>query len=163
MLLIFGAVFAGAGVFAFVTTTDIGADGVIGGVTVAFGGFFILVFGGFGALMMLLGLYTLLNSLVVEIRNGKVTARRSFFVPFTRTARFEEFQKIEMDVHSRVGQGAKSSSHVRIRGIVHGGRRISLGDDVPLGRQSEILAALLEEAIGVPVETVKRSRLRVPT
>ena len=162
MLLIFGAVFAGAGVFAFATTTDIGADGVIGGVTVAFGGFFLLVFGGFGALMMLLGLYTLLNSLVVEIRNGKVTARRSFFLPFSRTARFEEFQKIEMDVHSRVGQGAKSSSHVRIRGIVRGGRRISLGDDVPLGRQSEIIAALLEEAIGVPVETVKRSRLRVP-
>ena len=121
MLLIFGAVFAGAGVFAFVTTTDIGADGVIGGVTVAFGGFFLLVFGGFGSLMMLLGLYTLLNSLVVEIRNGKVTARRSFFLPFSRTARFEEFQRIEMDVHSRVGQGAKSSSHVRIRGIVRGG------------------------------------------
>ena len=162
MLLVFGAVFAGAGVFAFVATTDIGADGVIGGITFAFGGFFLLVFGGFGALMMLLGLYTLLNSLVVEIRNGKVTARRSFFLPFTRSARFEEFQKIEMDVHSRVGQGAKSSSHVRIRGFVRGGRRISLGDDVPLGRQSEILAALLEEAIGVPVETVKRSRLRVP-
>ncbi len=161
MLLVFGAVFGGAGVFAFVTTTDIGADGVIGGITLAFGGFFLLVFGGFGVLMMLLGLYTLLNSLVVEIRNGKVTARRSFFLPFTRSARFEEFQKIEMDVHSRVGQGAKSSSHVRIRGFVRGGRRISLGDDVPLGRQSEILAALLEEAIGVPVETVKRSRLRV--
>jgi|GEM_PF-2019734 hypothetical protein len=42
-----------------------------------------------------------------------------------------------------------------------GGRRISLGDDVPLGQHSEILAALLEEVIGVPVETVKRSRLRV--
>ena len=162
MLLVFGAVFAGAGVFAFVTTTDIGADGVIGGVVVAFGGFFLMIFGGFGVLMMLLGLYSLLNSLVVEIRNGQVTARRSFFLPFRRTARFEEFRKIEMDVHSRVGQGAKSSSHVRIRGIVRGGRRISLGDDVPLGRQSEILAALLEEEIGVPVETVKRSRLRVP-
>ncbi len=162
MLLIFGTVFAGAGMFAFVSTTDIGADGVIGGVTVAFGGFFLLVFGGFGSLMMLLGLYSLVNSLVVEIRNGKVAARRSFFLPFGRTARFDEFEKIEMDVHSRVGQGAKSSSHVRIRGFIRGGRRISLGDDVPLGRQSEILAALLEEAIGVPVETVKRSRLRVP-
>ena len=114
------------------------------------------------ALMLLLGLYSLVNSLVVEIRNGKVAARRSFFLPFRRTARLEEFERIEMDVHSRVGQGAKSSSHVRFRGILRGGRRISLGDDVPLGRQSEILAALLEEAIGVPVETVKRSRLRVP-
>ena len=59
MLLVFGAVFAGAGVFAFVTTTDIGADGVIGGVVVAFGGFFLMIFGGFGVLMMLLGLYLL--------------------------------------------------------------------------------------------------------
>ena len=126
------------------------------------GGIMLLIFGAVFALMMLLGLYSLVNSLVVEIRNGKVTARRSFFVPFSRTARFDEIQRIEMDVHSRVGQGAKSSSHVRIRGIVRGGRRISLGDDVPLGRQSEILAALLEEAIGVPVETVKRHRLRVP-
>ena len=161
MLLAFGAVFAGAGVFAFISTSDIGAGGLIGGVTVAFGGFFLLIFGGFGALMMFLGFYSLVNSLVVEIGNGKVVARRSFFLPFRRTARFEEFQKIEMDVHSRVGQGAKSSAHVRIRGFLRGGRRISLGDDVPLGRQSEILAALLEEAIGIPVETVKRSRPRL--
>lgn len=41
------------------------------------------------------------------------------------------------------------------------GRRVPLGDGIPLGRQSEILAALLEEAIGIPVETVKRSRPRL--
>ena len=161
MLLIFGAVFAGGGVFAFVSTSDTGADGLIGVVAVGFGGFFLLVFGGMGALMILLGLYSLLNSLVVEIRNGKVVARRSFFLPFKRTARLEDIQKIEMDVHSRVGQGAKASSHMRIRAFVRRGRRISLGDDIPLGRQSEILAALLEEAIGIPVETVKRSRPRL--
>ncbi len=161
MLLIFGAVFAGAGLFAFISTSEIGAGGVIGGITVAFGGFFLLIFGGIGALMMFLGLYSLVNSLVVEIRNGRVVTRRSFFLPFRRTARFEEFEKIEMDVHSRVGQGAKSSARVRIRGFVRGGRRIPLGDDIPLGRQSEILAALLEEAIGIPVEMVTRSRLRL--
>ncbi len=64
-------------------------------------------------------------------------------------------------VHSRVRQGTTSSAHVRIRGFVRGGRRIPLGDDIPLGRQSEILAALLEEAIGIPVEMVTRSRLRL--
>lgn len=74
-------------------------------VAVGFGGFFLLVFGGVRALMMLLGLYSLLNSLVVEIRNGKVVTRRSFFLPFKRTARLEDLQRIEMDVHSRVGQG----------------------------------------------------------
>ena len=59
-----------------------GADGLIGVVAVGFGGFFLLIFGGIGALMMFLGLYSLLNSLVVEIRNGKVVTRRSFFLPF---------------------------------------------------------------------------------
>ncbi len=161
MLLAFGAVFAGAGVFAFVSTGEVGAGGLFGGVMVAFGGFFLLIFGGVGALMMFLGLYSLVNSSVVEIRNGKIVTRRSFFLPFRRTARFEEFEKIGMDVHSRVGQGAKSSARVRIRGFVRGGRRIPLGDDIPLGRQSEILAALLEESIGIPVETVTRSRLRL--
>ena len=161
MLLIFGAVFAGGGVFAFVSTSDTGAGGLIAAVVAGFGGFFLLIFGGVGALMMLLGLYSLVNSLVVEIRNGKIVTRRSFFLPFKRTARFEDVQKIEMDVHSRVGQGAKAASHMRIRAFVRGGTRIPLGDDVPLGRQSEILAALLEEAIGIPVETVKRSRPRL--
>ena len=161
MLLIFGAVFAGGGVLALLGTTDVGADGLIGAFAAGFGGFFLLVFGGFGTLMMLLGLYSLVNSLVVEIRNGKVVTRRSFFVPFQRTARFEDLERIEMDVHSRVGQGAKSVSHMRIRAFVRGARRIPLGDDVPLGRQSEILASLLEEAIGIPVETVNRSRLRL--
>ena len=161
MLLSFGVVFAGGGVFAFVGTSATGSDGLIGAAAMAFGGIFLVVFGGVGALMVLMGLYPLVNSLVVDIRNGKVATRRSFFVPFRRTARFEDIEKIEMDVHSRVGQGAKSSSHMRIRAFVRGGRRISLGDDVPLGRQSEILAALLEEAIGIPVETVKRSRRRL--
>ena len=62
MLLTFGAVFAGAGAFALVSTSDTGADGLIGAVAVGFGGFFLLVFGGIGALMMFLGLYSLLNS-----------------------------------------------------------------------------------------------------
>lgn len=161
MLMGFGAVFVGGGVFAFGTTNDFGGNGLFGAVAAGFGGFFLLVFGGLGSLMTLLGLYTLLNSLVVEIRSGKVITRRSFFLPFKRTSRFEDVEKIEMDVHSRVGQGAKSLCHMRIRGFVRGGRRIPLGDEIPLGRQSEILASLLEEAIGIPVETVKRSRLRL--
>lgn len=158
MLLAFGAVFAGAGVFAFAGTTGMGGDGVVGGIMTVFGGFFLLTFGGLGGLMMLGGLYSLVNSLVVEIRNGTVATRRSFFLPFSRKVRIEDIEKIELKVNSTVGQGAKSTSNVKIRAFVRGGRSISLGDDIPLGRQSEILAALLEEAIGIPVKSVKRSR-----
>ena len=161
MLLSFGAVFAGGGVFAFISGSGTGAGGLFGAVATAFGGVFLTIFGGVGGLMMLGGFYSLVNSLVVEIRNGAVTTCRSFFFPFRRTARFEDVERIEMDVHSRVGQGAKASSYMRIRAFVRGGRRISLGDDIPLGRQSDILAALLEEAIGIPIETVKRSGRRL--
>ncbi|HIF08132.1 MAG TPA: hypothetical protein EYQ64_14700, partial [Gemmatimonadetes bacterium] len=96
MLLIFGAVFAGSGVLVLVTTREFGADGVVGGVTVAVGGFLLLVFGGFGSLMTLGGLYSLLNSLVVEIQNGTVSTRRSFFLPANWTVRVEDIQKIQM-------------------------------------------------------------------
>jgi hypothetical protein len=161
MLLSFGAVFAGMGVFAFTASSGMGAGVLFGAVATAFGGVFLVVFGGVGGLMMLGDFYSLVNSLLVEIRNGTVTTRRSFFFPFRRTARFEDIEKIEMGVHSSVGQGAKASSYMKIRAFVRGGRRISLGDDIPLGRQSEILAALLEEAIGIPVEMVKRSGRRL--
>jgi hypothetical protein len=121
MLLSFGAVFAGMGVFAFLASSGTGAGGLFGAVATAFGGVFLVIFGGVGGLMMLGGFYLLVNSLVVEIRNGAVTTRRSFFLPFRRTARFTDVEKIEMDVQSRVGQGAKASSYLRIRAFVRGG------------------------------------------
>ena len=100
--------------FALVSMTDVGAGGLIGAITVGFGGFFLLVFGGFGTLMMFLGPYTLVNSLVVEIRNGKIVTRRIFFFSFKRMVRFEDVEKIEMDVRRWVGQGNKSLYRMRM-------------------------------------------------
>ena len=163
MMLIFGAVFAGSGAFAFGLVTNMGSDFGGSGASIAFGAFgglFLLTFGGIGSLLMLLGFYSLVNSLVVEIRSGRITTRRSCFFTFTREARIDELTKIEMSVHSRVGQGVKSEAHVKIQATTRGGKRLPLGDDIPEGRTSEILVALLEETLGMQVERVRRSKLR---
>ena len=162
MMLIFGAVFVGSGAFAFGQVTDMGSGFAGSGVSLAFGAFggmFLLTFGGIGSLLMLLGFYSLVNSLVVEIRNGRITTTRSFFFAFKREARIEDLTRIEMMVHSRVGQGVKSEAHVKIRATLRRGRPIPLGDDIPQGRTSEILVALLEDALGMQVESVRRFKL----
>ena len=110
--------------------------------------------------MMFLGLYSLMNSLVVEIRNGKISTRRWFLLPVTRSARIEDVERVEMDVSSRVGDGAKAERKVRIRAFLKGGRRLCLGDDIPWGQPAEALAALVGEELGMSVDFVKRSKLR---
>ena len=163
MMLIFGAVFAGAGVFAYVQVADMGSGFGVPAVSLfvgAFGGIFLLAFGGMGSLLMSLGFYSLVNSLVVEIRNGRITTRRSFFFTRSSEAHINDLTKIEMAVHSRVGQGVKSEAHVKIQATTRRGKRIPLGDGIPQGRTSEILVALLEDALGMQVETVQRFKLR---
>jgi len=107
MLLSFGAVFAGMGVFAFLASSGTGAGGLFGAVATAFGGVFLVIFGGVGGLMMLGGFYLLVNSLVVEIRNGAVTTRRSFFLPFRRTARFTDVEKSRWTYKAASGRERK--------------------------------------------------------
>ncbi len=160
MLVVFGAVFTGAGVFFFGTILEMMDGTVFGAVAVGFTSIFLVTFGGLGALMMFLGLYSLMNSLVVEIRNGKISTRRWFLLPVTRSARIEDVERVEMDVSSRVGDGAKAERKVRIRAFLKGGRRLCLGDDIPWGQPAEALAALVGEELGMSVDFVKRSKLR---
>ena len=160
MLSIFGAVFTGAGVFFFETIREMMDGSVFGVVAVGFTAIFLVTFGGVGLLMMLLGLYSLMNSLVVEIRNGKISTRRWFLLPVTRSARIEEVERVEMDVSSRVGDGAKAERKVRIRAFLKSGGRLSLGDDIPWGQPAEAPATLMGEELGIPVDFVKSPKLR---
>ena len=119
-----------------------------------------MAFGGLGSLLMLLGFYSLVNFLIVEIGNGRITTRRSFFFTRSSEARINDLTKVEMAVHSRVGQGVTSEAHVKIQATTRRGKRIPLGDGILQGRTSEILLALLEDALGMQVETVRRFKLR---
>ena len=159
MLLIFGAVFAGMGTFFFSKTVSMMDGSVFAIVFMIFSSGFLVVFGGVGGLIMLLGLYSLVNSLVVEIRNGKISTRRWFFLPFKRSARLEDVERVEMDVSSRMGDGAKAERKVRVRAFLKGGKRLCLGDDVPWGQPSEALAGLLSAELGMPVDFVHNARL----
>ena len=156
MLAVFGALFTGAGVFFFGTILDTIDGSVFGIVAAGFTTIFLVTFGGLGVLMMFLGLYSLMNSLVVEIRNGKISTRRWFLLPVTRSARIEEVERVEMDVSSRVGDGAKAERKVRMRAFLRSGRRLCLGDDIPWGQPAEALASLVGEELGIPVDFVKR-------
>jgi hypothetical protein len=160
MLVGFGAVFSGVGVFVFGAILEMMDGTVFGVIAVAFMSIFLVTFGGIGVLMMFLGLYSLLNSLVVEVRNGKISTRRWFLVPVTRSARIEDVERLEMDVSSRVGDGAKAQRKVRIRAFLRGGRRLCLGDDIPWGHPAETLSELIGGELGIPVDFVKSPTLR---
>ncbi len=160
MLVAFGAVFAGAGAFFFGTAMEMMDGSTFGLIAVAFTSIFLVTFGGVGALMMFLGLYSLMNSLVVEIRNGKISTRRWFLFPVTRSARVEEVERLEMDVSTRVGDGAKAKRKVRIRAFLRGGRRLCLGDDIPWGQPAETLSELVSGELGIPVDFMKNPSLR---
>ncbi len=156
MFLVFGAIFTGMGVFFFGAVSQMTDGSAFGVVAVAFGSIFLVIFGGVGALIMFLGLYSLLNSLVVEIRNGKISTRRWFLLPVTRSARIDEVERLEMNESSRVGDGAKAKRKVTIRAFLRGGRRLCLGDEIPWGPPADAMSALLSGELGLPVDLVKR-------
>ncbi len=158
MLFVFGAVFAGVGGFMFEQISGMMDGSAFGMLFVAFTSVFLVVFGGLGLLMMFLGVYSMMNSLVVEIGGGRVSTRRRFFFSVSRSARIDEIERVEMDVSSQVGDGAKAEAKVRIRAFLKGGKRLCLGDDIPWGQPAEALAAMVAEELGIPVDFVVRSK-----
>ena len=163
MIVAFGAVFSGMGGFFFGTVLDTADGSAFGVIVVAFTAIFLVIFGGVGVFLMLLGFFSLMNSLTVEVRNGKISTRRWFLFPVTRSALIEEIERLEMDVSSRVGDGAKARRKVRIRAFLRGGRRLCLGDDIPWGQPAEALSALLGSELGIPVEFVNKPTLKDET
>lgn len=160
MLFVFGAVFAGMGGFMFERVADMMDGSAFGMLFVAFTAMFLVLFGGLGLLMMFLGVYSMMNSLRVEIGGGQVSTRRHFFFSVSRGARIDEIERVEMDVSSQVGDGAKAEAKVRIRAFLKGGKRICLGDDIPWGQPAEALGAMVGEELGIPVDFVARSKPR---
>lgn len=79
----------------------------------AFTAMFLVLFGGVGLLMMFLGVYSMMNSLRVEIGGGQVSTRRHFFFSVSRSARIDEIERVEMDVSSQVDFVARSKPRRR--------------------------------------------------
>jgi len=162
MMMIFGAVFGGSGLFMMGSVWEMGGgfSTPFGTVLVLFTGMFLSVFGGVGLFLVLAGVYTLINSLEVEIGGREIVATRSFLFRKRRTVRVEDVRSIEIGVHSQSGQGAKAKVYYRIRAMLADGGRLPLGDGILGSHMAERIGDLIEEETGIKPEIVIRNKKR---
>lgn len=155
-----GGLFFGA-VGALVWTLARGGGGAsgLGIVPLLFAGFFLLVFGGIGLVLLLAGLHMMLSRRTVTVDEDVVRSRSWWlFLPSESEAPREELTSIESKVTSASGSGTdRVGSHTFV-GHLAGGGTILLGDGVRGSYLAEEVARLFEEELGVPVTTGRPDR-----
>ncbi len=146
VMMIFGAVFAGAGAFMMGAAWEMG-----GGFSSPAGSMAVLF-------LLAAGVYSLINSLEVEIGGGEITATRRFLFRMRRRVRVDDVRRIEIGVQSQSGQGAKAKVYYRIRAILAGGGRLPLGDGILGSDMAERIGGLVEEENGIKPEVVVETK-----
>lgn len=157
-MLMMGAVFAGAGVFIAGMSPNISSGTMFGALEALFISLFLVAFGGVGLSLFLAGVYTLINSLEVEIGAGEIIATRRFVFRMRRKVRLDDVSRIEISVHAQSGQGAKSKVFYRIRAMLKDGGRVPLGDGIPGSHLAERIGELVEEQTGMAAEVVVKKK-----
>lgn len=157
MMMVFGAVFAGAGWFMFDTASRFSEGSGVGTV---FTGFFLLIFGGIGLLLIFLGLFTIVNRLTVELSQSRIASTRSVLFPVRREARIDQVERIYLKVNGQVGQGAKAEVKYEIRAVLQSGKKIPLGDGIPGNALAMQIAGIIAQATGLQVEEEARRMKR---
>ena len=161
MMIVFGVVFASAGAGIFQSAARLGDGSGLGGVANAFGGLFGAAFVGIGALLLLPGVYLLLNSLEVRIGHGHIESVRSFLGLRRRhAASIDEIARIEASLSGQTGQGAKAVRSYKLRAYAKDGAKIPLGDGIRGDFRLARLVDLVEDVTGLSVE---RKRLALST
>ena len=106
---------------------------------------------------MLLGGWLLTNTLRVEVTPGSLKVRRRFLgFGRTREVPVPDVSRVEAEVRSQVGQGAKASVGYEIVAHTSGGR-LPLGDGIRGAGLLDQIAGLIEEQTGLTVERTLRS------
>ena len=156
VMMIFGAVFAGAGAFMMRVALQMGGgfSTPAGTMMVLFTGMFLVVFGGVGLFLVAAGVYTLVNSLEVEIGGGEIVATRRFLFRMRRRVSVDDVRRIEISVHAQSGQGAKAKVYYRIRAMLEGGGHLPLGDGILGSDMAERIGDLVEAETGIKPEVV---------
>ena len=145
----------------FQSAVRIGSGSGLGGAATVFGGLFGATFVGVGALLLLPGVYLLLNSLEVRIGQGRIESVRSFVGLRRRhAASIDEVAKIEASLSGQTGQGVKAVRTYRLRAFARGGAKIPLGDGIRGDFRLARLVDLVEDVTGLVVE---RKRLALST
>ncbi|MBT8488125.1 MAG: hypothetical protein HKN72_16115 [Gemmatimonadetes bacterium] len=158
-LIPFGALFVASGGFVFSQTT--GAFGL--GIGTAFGGIFLVAFSLVGLLLLAVGISMLVSSMTVEIQGGIVRSRRSWiFFSSTQEVPVRDLERIDAKVTMQSGQGSGARTGYTLRGTTLNGDRIPLGDGIRGAYLVDRVAAVLEAATGLRVESGVRRRLGGP-
>lgn len=122
---------------------------------------FVTVFGLVGLLLVVLGLYLLLNGLTVRLSASEVEAvRRLLFLRRTHREPVDRVEGVEMKIQGQVGSGAKARVSYKLVARLKGGGRLPLGDGIRGPALASELARVVTETTGLPVKEVRRKRLK---
>ena len=144
-LLVFAVLSGGAVVFMLTQLRGGIADAVLW--------FMICVFGLMALAMFLLGLYTLGNSLRVEISDrGIASVRRVYGLRFARDARLAEIASIEKKIGSQSTGGGKIDVRYALVAVTRDRRTIAVGDDIPGPALADRLCRSIRDACGLRSE-----------
>jgi hypothetical protein len=112
---------------------------------------FIGLFGLFGLLIILLGLYLLGNSLRVTAgRQGLTSVRGIFGLRLARQAAADEITGIEKSIGMQSRQGSRSRAYYRIEVRTRDGRSITAGSGIPGASRVDAIIQRLHQALGLP-------------
>ncbi|UCE90208.1 MAG: hypothetical protein JSW10_05160 [Pseudomonadota bacterium] len=130
LTVIFGAVFGAVPVF-IVTNFGEYAGSAFGMIFIAFGGFFVLVFGLIALFLLCFGVYTLFNSLDVTVSGqGVVSIRRFLGLTFTRRVRRDDIEQLRYRISTQQGDGARAKVKFVLEAVPATGKAVCLGDGI---------------------------------
>lgn len=163
MLLVFGATFGIAPWLIGTHFGDIAGGDLFGILFAIIGGFFVLVFGLIGLSLLGAGVYSLLNSLEVEVSSqGIASTRRILGFRFRQAASTEGIQQLRYKITAQQGQGAKASVRYLLEAVPSSGKPVCLGDGIkgkPLARHlMQQLGTLLSHSEWIEAQRMSASR-----
>jgi hypothetical protein len=143
-MLMFGSLFGVVPWFIATEFSSYSGSG-FGMIFIAFGGFFVLVFGLIGLFLVSFGIYSLFNSLDVRVSGQGIVSTRHFWgLKFRRALQRTEIVQLRFKINAQQGQGAKSRVHYLLEAVPASGRPVCLGD----GIQGKPLAGRLMQELG---------------
>jgi len=165
MLLVFGLVFSLVPGFLIFNASATAGGSAFDTLFFSFGAFFTLVFGAVSLLLILSGLYTLLNRLDIRIDADRIlSTRRILGLCFRRTLLRANIQHLRYRITAQQGQGARASVHYRLEAVPVSGKPLCLGDGIKGRPQARTLMQALGLALHIDdwQEYASRARARQP-
>jgi hypothetical protein len=139
MMLAFGSVFGIVPWFISTNFSDYASGGAFGTIFIVFGGFFVLVFGLIATLLIGFGLYSMFNSLEVDVSGeGVVSTRNVLGFKFQRSLRGADIRQLRFKISGQQGHGARATVHYLLEAVSASGKPVCLGDSIkgkPLARR----------------------------